>query len=425
MAKLKSDKDFTIEKLKNLPSVSKRIRYNDPKVEGLVARKSPSGQIVFAVYRKFKGKPIEVDICKITDDVSIEMIRNKARAINGQIAMGIDPRIEKHAHKQVEIPKGEGVNEDDGVLTFSKIVEYYISDFENCVRINLKTKISLKDAKATFKNHVLPVYADKKFEDIDATDFEETFQKNKSVAVYNKILTFSKAALNFAVKKRKIPFNQLVALEKLTAPSGRARVLKKDEKFSLFKAIEEEEKIIYSDIVWMIIETGARKQNVLSMVWSDIDLLGSTWTLKVKNDENQQISLSKRATEILQRRILTKNSKFVFPSDLSKTGHISEKTSEGAFWRRICRRAGVYSKDRKENLTIHDLRRTLATEIYNNTSDLGLTQGALGHKNLQTTKKHYAHLHNSKIVKAVQDVSDENADILERVKADLENKTIT
>lgn len=422
MAKLKSDKDFTIEKLKSLPAVSKRIRYNDPKVEGLVARKSPSGQIVFAVYRKFKGKPIEVDICKITDDVSIEMIRNKARAINGQIAMGIDPRIEKHAHKTVEIQKDE--SEDDSALTFGKIVEYYISDFENCVRINLKTKISLKDAKATFKNHVLPVYADKKIEDIDATDFEETFQKNKSVAVYNKILTFSKAALNFAVKKRKIPFNQLVALEKLTAPSGRARVLKKDEKFRLFKAIEEEEKIIYSDIVWMIIETGARKQNVLSMVWSDIDLLGNSWALKIKNDENQQITLSKRATEILARRILTKTSKFVFPSDLSKTGHISEKTSKGAFWRRICERAGVYSKDRKENLTIHDLRRTLATEIYNNTSDLGLTQGALGHKNLQTTKKHYAHLHNSKIVKAVQDVSNKNSEILERVRADLENKTI-
>ncbi|MCU8044231.1 MULTISPECIES: tyrosine-type recombinase/integrase [unclassified Shewanella] len=423
MAKLKSDKDFTIEKLKSLPAVSKRIRYNDPKVEGLVARKSPSGQIVFAVYRKFKGKPIEVDICKITDDVSIEMIRNKARAINGQIAMGIDPRIEKHAHKTVEIQKDE--NEDDGVLTFSKIVDYYITDFENCVRMDLKKPISLKDAKATFKNHVLPIYADKKIEDIDATYFEDTFKKDNTVAVYNKILTFSKAALNFAVKKRKIPFNQLFALEKLTAPSGRTRVLKEDEKYNLFKAIEEEEKIIYSDIVWMIIETGARKQNVLSMVWSDIDLLGSTWTLKVKNDENQQISLSKRATEILQRRILTKNSKFVFPSDLSKTGHISEKTSEGAFWRRICRRAGVYSKDRKENLTIHDLRRTLATEIYNNTSDLGLTQGALGHKNLQTTKKHYAHLNNSKIVKAVQDVSDENSDILEKVRADLENKTTT
>uniref|UniRef100_UPI0040489EBD tyrosine-type recombinase/integrase n=1 Tax=Shewanella baltica TaxID=62322 RepID=UPI0040489EBD len=420
MAKLKSDKDFTIEKLKNLPSVSKRIRYNDPKVEGLVARKSPSGQIVFAVYRKFKGKPIEVDICKITDDVSIEMIRNRARAINGQIAMGIDPRIERHAHKTIETPQGE--NEDDGILTFSKIVDYYITDFENCVRMELKTKKSFEDANATFKNHVLPIYADKKIEDIDATEFEETFQKNKSVAVYNKILTFSKAALNFAVKKRKIPFNQLVALEKLTAPSGRARVLKKDEKFRLFKAIEEEEKIIYSDIVWMIIETGARKQNVLSMVWSDIDLLGRTWSLKVKNDENQQISLSKRATEILQRRILTKTSKFVFPSDLSKTGHISEKTSKGAFWRRICERAGIYSKDRKENLTIHDLRRTLATEIYNNTSDLGLTQGALGHKNLQTTKKHYAHLNNSKIVKAVQDVSDENSEILERVRADLENK---
>lgn len=419
MAKLKSDKDFTIEKLKSLPSVSKRIRYNDPKVEGLVARKSPSGQIVFAVYRKFKGKPIEVDICKITDDVSIEMIRNKARAINGQIAMGIDPRIEKHAHKTVEIPKGESGSEDDGVLTFSKIVDYYITDFENCVRMELKKPISLKDAKATFKNHVLPVYADKKIEDIDATDFEDTFKKDNTVAVYNKILTFSKAALNFAVKKRKIPFNQLFALEKLTAPSGRTRVLKEDEKYNLFRAIEEEEKIIYSDIVWMIIETGARKQNVLSMVWSDVDLLGNSWTPKIKNYENQQISLSKRAIEILQRRILTKNSKFVFPSDLSKTGHVSEKTSEGAFWRRICRRAGVYSKDRKENLTIHDLRRTLATEIYNNTSDLGLTQGALGHKNLQTTKKHYAHLNNSKIVKAVQDVSDENSEILEKVRADL------
>ncbi|MDU0355784.1 tyrosine-type recombinase/integrase [Paraglaciecola aquimarina] len=90
---------------------------------------------------------------------------------------------------------------------------------------------------------------------------------------------------------------------------------------------------------------------------------------------------------------------FVFPAktDNSKLGHISEKTGENSFWRRITRHAGLYSEDRNQNLTIHDLRRSLASWQINNDVDLYTVSKTLGHKSINTTQKIYAHLNSDKI----------------------------
>jgi integrase/recombinase XerC len=49
----------------------------------------------------------------------------------------------------------------------------------------------------------------------------------------------------------------------------------------------------------------------------------------------------------------------------------------------------------QKNITPHKLRATYATQLYEATGDIYLVAENLGHKDIQTTKKHYANISNA------------------------------
>ena len=51
---------------------------------------------------------------------------------------------------------------------------------------------------------------------------------------------------------------------------------------------------------------------------------------------------------------------------------------------------------KKKNITPHKLRSTYGTNLYNETGDIYLVADVLGHKDVNTTKKHYASLEDSR-----------------------------
>jgi integrase len=83
---------------------------------------------------------------------------------------------------------------------------------------------------------------------------------------------------------------------------------------------------------------------------------------------------------------------FVFPSKRSQSGHITDKSGKGGFWRRVTERAGLYSTDSSKNLQVHDLRRTLATYQVTSGGLLQATSKLLGHSSVSITADVYAHL---------------------------------
>ena len=80
----------------------------------------------------------------------------------------------------------------------------------------------------------------------------------------------------------------------------------------------------------MSLLTGARRRNVASMNWKDVSFANNTWKLEeTKNGESQIIHLSEQAISILQRRLNSKSSQWVFPSPTSASGHIEEPKKPG------------------------------------------------------------------------------------------------
>lgn len=128
----------------------------------------------------------------------------------------------------------------------------------------------------------------------------------------------------------------------------------------------------------MLLYTGARKSNVLSMAWCDIDIDAKIWKIpQTKTDENVTIALVEPALEILRERKEYSDSVWVFPSLTSHTGCLVEiKTA----WNALIKKANI------TNFRVHDLRHTLATYLIANGADAFMVKRALTHKSLQSTQ---------------------------------------
>ena len=119
--------------------------------------------------------------------------------------------------------------------------------------------------------------------------------------------------------------------------------------------------------------------NILSMRWTDLDLINGMWIIPAsasKNKKSMGVSLIDEAIAILEERKEKATSIFVFPST-GKKGHIVEvRRSFGS----ILKRAEI------ADFHFHDLRRTLGSwQAHIGASDIIIAK-SLGHASTQSTK---------------------------------------
>nr|WP_253307700.1 site-specific integrase [Rickettsia endosymbiont of Ceutorhynchus assimilis] len=137
------------------------------------------------------------------------------------------------------------------------------------------------------------------------------------------------------------------------------------------------------DYVYISLYTGARKSNVLSMEWKEINLTDKTWYIpahKSKNGIPHLLPLTEKAIEILSKRKKEKknNNKWVFPSPRkSKSGHFEEPQKS---WHKIRQKAGI------PDVRIHDIRRTTGSWMAINGASEYIIGKALNHKSPKSTK---------------------------------------
>ena len=121
--------------------------------------------------------------------------------------------------------------------------------------------------------------------------------------------------------------------------------------------------------------------------------------------------------DILKRRSENKHKNgYVFASDSSKTGYISEK---GADWRRIITRAGLYHEDRDLRLRPHDMRRTIGSWLAMSGRDINSIANSLGQNDINTTSI-YARMNldfirsgMDTVADAIQEAANENDNVVD------------
>jgi len=160
----------------------------------------------------------------------------------------------------------------------------------------------------------------------------------------------------------------------------RDRFLSADELGKFFAALHREPSQAMQDFFFLALLTGARRGNVASMTWDDVNLEWRLWRIPgtvAKSGEPIVVPLVPAAVEVLQRRRMGANgSLWVFPSR-GKTGHIVEV--KGA-WKRILTAAGL------PDVRPHDLRRTLGSWQAIGGASLPIIGRSLGHSQPSTTQ---------------------------------------
>lgn len=161
--------------------------------------------------------------------------------------------------------------------------------------------------------------------------------------------------------------------------TSRERFMSAAELQSFFAAVEDEVTSQDTrDYLLLSLFSGARRSNVLSMKWPDIDFHRGIWTISAmesKNGRPMDIPLVEQVLKILLRRKQVSNSIFVFPGT-GKSGHMEEPRKG---WLGVLRRAGL------SGLRLHDLRRSFGSWMAIGGVNLPTIAKALGHQHHGTT----------------------------------------
>lgn len=359
------DKEFAFTKAKindlPIPKSGERARYYDTKSKGLCLRVSSGGGKSFTYYRKIDGKVYSKKIGEFPA-CTIELARLRVDEINGAIARGNNPLVELKKEKD-EYTLGE---------LFDAYIEQYAKD--RCT--------TWQDMIANF-NRYFGDWRQRKISSFTRIEIQtrinrlgENGQKKHTA---NRSHDLIRAVFSWGIAKSLFAGpNPCIGIDKFKL-EARERFLKPDEFKAFFESLDQEKGINddFRDYVLLSLYTGARQFNVLSMRWQDLDLNIGQWRIpKTKNKESHTVPLTPLAIEVLQRRLETADSEFVFPSD-SATGHYMEPKTA---WRKLLIRAGL------KDLRMHDLRRTMGSYMAMNNQSLPIIGKALGHKSHMSTQ---------------------------------------
>jgi len=150
---------------------------------------------------------------------------------------------------------------------------------------------------------------------------------------------------------------------------------------------EEEEKLLahcpshLKPIIVTALNTGMRKNEILRLKWSQVDLTNRTIrATKTKSGRDRFIPINDAVHEVLLLQKQRTNGDYVFPNP---ENNFPFKTVRKGF-EASCRRAGI------SNLRFHDLRHTFATRLIRKGVDIVTVQNLLGHHSLTITQR-YTH----------------------------------
>jgi integrase len=258
-----------------------------------------------------------------------------------------------------------------------------------------KRESTRADYERMLRNHIGPHFgrhakvADIRFEDVDAlhrriTKSGSTYAANRCIAVLSKMFSL-------AIRWRMRSDNPARGIERNTE-YGRRRYLSGEELGRLVAALAKHQDRQAADIVRLLLLSGARRGEVLSMRWADLDLGKGVWSKpasSTKQREAHEVPLSAPARALLSdiaERYAREHPRkplgeYVFPGTGS-SGHVVEIKKS---WRHLCRAAAV------SGLRIHDLRHSYASQLVSGGASLPLIGALLGHASPSTTAR-YAHL---------------------------------
>jgi integrase len=213
----------------------------------------------------------------------------------------------------------------------------------------------------------------------------------RSAATINRYVATLSAVMTYAIHEHSpklLTANPVAGITRKTEPKGRTRFLSDDERTRLLDACGKSAWRPLRALVLLAITTGARRSEMTSLLWSDVDLArGRALVRKSKNGEQRTLILVGEAHKALhalhdERDAKPKDerSDYVFPDEQGG----AMKFFDGD-WHAALDAAGI------ESFRFHDLRHTCASYLAAQKRSLLEIADVLGHKTLAMVQR-YSHL---------------------------------
>ena len=174
------------------------------------------------------------------------------------------------------------------------------------------------------------------------------------------------------------PAKNKKAREALGKANKKADVLQRGQLAAWFSAARQIQNPVISTYLQILLLTGARRGEVLSLKWEDINFQWKGLTIRDKVEGERTIPLTPFVEKLLVT--LPRRNKWVFSSPTSATGCLTVPNTPHA---RACKVAGL------EGLTLHGLRRSFKSLTEWLEVPVGIVAQIQGHKPSATAEKHY------------------------------------
>ncbi|WPL18958.1 Tyrosine recombinase XerC [Thiorhodovibrio winogradskyi] len=210
-----------------------------------------------------------------------------------------------------------------------------------------------------------------------------------SNSTINREMALLSSAIGYCNRELDWQLPNPTAGRKLSEPEGRIRWLQQSEAEALIKAASHARRVPFlADLLTTALYTGCRKEELLGLEWSRVDLRERLIHLEARHTKagkRRSIPLSSLAYKAILRRASFRSehcpdAPWVFAfADGRRANDI-----RGAF-AKACSDAGI------DNFHFHDLRHTCAAWLVTAGAPLAEIRDLLGHSTIQMTER-YAHL---------------------------------
>jgi len=344
------------------PPRGKRIKVYDTNLSGFGVTAHPTGQKSFFIEYGPRRRQRRMTIGKY-GPLTVEAARNQAQAHLGTVAKGGDPLTD--GFKDARQP------------LFIEWVHTYLEIVRVTKKIPRHDEGYLALASRRWRSRRIgEVSAD------DIRKVRDSISKSGKQTTANRWHASVRACLQAAWRLDLISENPAMRVKPLPEAEPRKRVLSDDELRRFLTALSKEQDPHVRAAFQLLLDTGARKSEVLGARWEDFELDTSSplWRIpSPKAGRPQVIPVLPSTTVMLQH--LPRLGPYVIPGrDPSKPRYDLKRP-----WQRLTRDAEL------DDVHIHDLRRTFGLHIAR-TAGVHIASKLLRHSDVRVTERVYAPL---------------------------------
>jgi integrase len=346
----------------------------DGALPGFGVRVSPAGTRSYVLkYRLASGRVRWVTLDRV-GVISLEAARKRAKRYLGVVADGGDPLRLKDGARDAP--------------TLAEVADRFLDEHVKARR----KPATLRLYTLAIDGHLRPLFGTMAMADVGAAELVKLHHRLRATPyMANRVLAVASKLFAWAAQHgyRDGRTNPCDGIERFPE-RARSRYLSPAELMRVGAALRvatQYESISPAAIaaIRLLLFTGARVGEILSLRWSAVDSAGGALHLADSKTGAKTILLNGPALEVLQGWPRFANSRFVFPG-------------EGRAWRKGVHRvslskpwAWVRKRARLSNVRVHDLRHSFASVGVSNGQTLPIIGALLGHTQAATTQR-YAHL---------------------------------